>query len=672
MMVNVARDASTVSAAGTFCADSFAVTRADGSVVNEFGAVADMGQLKGFVDNGAVNIHAAGWYLPTSAMEDIGYQHDDGEITWGTAFVDSAIYGPLNSELPLRYRFDTPILEGTHTFRIVARLTNGEVVTAFETHYVNDNTVIAEWVNINTGGDGAGIGLWLNQPGQYAAAAFTATDSFDGLRTPINWSSRPDKDQPETYEMLVYRFVNNIENSMSKTPLVRQEYAPDGDHGGGDMIEFDALPKGQYVFVIRLLTAENNGYFVIPVNGNTTKAVYETNVGDGTQTFNFGIRSFSKDTIFGALPEITDTPDPATVVNSSFDSFYVNDTLNFGEGDGNASTKLDNHNRTVDGSDGSVSRLVIRGWIGFADEIESFGYKIGDAEAVLGEFKTATEPGVIAAGGAFASRFEIVIDPSDIEGETSVVAVVKLLNSDELVIMDENYGGANTSFTYVGPSAQAKTFSAKNIGTGTAIGVWLQGDNHAATLEFTTAGAFKGFGFPIYWASNATVPNGPFAKYKIELFKFAYNPEYTLSQAPVKSYELDGQGDNNPAFAFEFDEALKAGTYIVRVTITNYDEILTGKMNGQGDDVDMTPYLVLPKMDANPDPAKFAFSTADAFNFYVVGEDGIDDFFAANPENTDVPQTQPPQTGDAAVAMIAVLAVLAMGAAVVFAKKRSF
>ncbi|MBO7406149.1 MAG: LPXTG cell wall anchor domain-containing protein, partial [Clostridia bacterium] len=31
-----------------------------------------------------------------------------------------------------------------------------------------------------------------------------------------------------------------------------------------------------------------------------------------------------------------------------------------------------------------------------------------------------------------------------------------------------------------------------------------------------------------------------------------------------------------------------------------------------------------------------------------------------------------PQTGDAAVAMFAVLAVLAMGAAVVFAKKRSF
>ena len=664
---------STVSAAGTFCADLFELRRADGSVAANVGAVADMGQIKGYVDDGATVIHAQGWYLPESAMEDIGYQHDNGDITWGTAFVDPNIYGPLGSELPLRYNFDAPILEGSHTFKVVARLTNGEIVTAHETTYVNDDSVIAEWANINTGSDSAGIGLWLKQPGQYAAAAFTATEGFDAVRTPINWSSRPDKDQPQTYEMLIYRFVNNIENSLSKTPLVRQEYAPEGDHGGGDVMEFDTLPKGQYVFVIRLLTAENGGYFVLPVNGNTGKAVYETNVGDGTQTFNFGIRSYAKDAIYGALPEITDTPDPATVVGSSFDSFYVNDTLNFDEGDGGASAKLDKHDRRVDGSDGSVSRLVIRGWIGFVDEIESFGYKIGDNAPVYGEFRAATEAGVYGAGGPFASRFQITIDPSDLEGENTIVAVVKLLNRDEPVIMDENYnaGNNNTSFTFVGPTAPEKTFSRKDIGTGTAIGVWLQGDNDTATLEFTTAGAFNGFGLPIYWASNAGVPNGPFGKYKVELFKFAYNPEYTLSQAPVKSYELDGQGDNNPAFDFTFDEALKAGTYIVRITLTNKDEILVGKMNGQGDDVEMTPYIVLPKMDANPDASKFAFSTADAFNLYVLAEDGVEDFFAANPENTDVP-SDPPQTGDAAVARCAVLAVLAMGAAVVFARKKSY
>ena len=115
----------TASAAGTFCADLFELRRADGSVAANVGAVADMGQIKGYVDDGATVIHAQGWYLPESAMEDIGYQHDNGDITWGTAFVDPNIYGPLKSELPLRYNFDAPILEG----RMIPSLPNGPTST---------------------------------------------------------------------------------------------------------------------------------------------------------------------------------------------------------------------------------------------------------------------------------------------------------------------------------------------------------------------------------------------------------------------------------------------------------------------------------------------------------------------------------------------------------------
>ncbi|MBR7062679.1 MAG: LPXTG cell wall anchor domain-containing protein [Clostridia bacterium] len=381
---------------------------------------------------------------------------------------------------------------------------------------------------------------------------------------------------------------------------------------------------------------------------------------------------------------LTETQPSGEVIvhGASFDSFFVNDVLNFGEGDGGASGKLDNHDRTVDGSDGSVTTITLRGWIGFEGQgISQFGYQVGDSDPIFSD-SNREERGDIGAirdpanGGEFADAYKIVIDTTNIKGTNNVIACVKLADGT-VVKIDENVKRngegttPNTSFTFVGPAVPEKTFSRKDIGTGTAIGVWLQGDNDTATLEFTTAGAFNGFGLPIYWASNAGVPNGPFGKYKVELFKFAYNPEYTLSQAPVKSYELDGQGDNNPAFDFVFDEALKAGTYIVRITLTNKDEILVGKMNGQGDDVEMTPYIVLPKMDANPDASKFAFSTADAFNLYVLAEDGVEDFFAANPENTDAP-ADPPQTGDAAVAMFAVLAILAMGAVVVFAKKRSF
>ena len=57
----------------------------------------------------------------------------------------------------------------------------------------------------------------------------------------------------------------------------------------------------------------------------------------------------------------------------------------------------------------------------------------------------------------------------------------------------------------------------------------------------------------------------------------------------------------------------------------------------------------------------------------VEGTEGVTVTVEAQPatQPSTEPETQP-QTGDAAVAMFAVIAVLAMGAAVVFMKKRAF
>ena len=81
--------------------------------------------------------------------------------------------------------------------------------------------------------------------------------------------------------------------------------------------------------------------------------------------------------------------------------------------------------------------------------------------------------------------------------------------------------------------------------------------------------------------------------------------------------------------------------------------------------------------DADVSKVKF-INTEKTIAFSVTGDIVEGDFFAANPEDTEVPSEggdQPetvPQTGDATVAMFAVIAVLAMGAAVVFMKKRAF
>ena len=158
-----------------------------------------------------------------------------------------------------------------------------------------------------------------------------------------------------------------------------------------------------------------------------------------------------------AQPATEPATEPAgeyTYNNASFDSFYVNDVLNFGKADGAASDRLDEVNRTVDGSDGSVSKIVMRGWIGFAEEIESFGYQL-NGKNVFGDFAAATEDAVKNAGGENASRFQIEIDTTTLKNTNKIVAIVKLANGavvklDETLVATGPATPPNTSFTFIG------------------------------------------------------------------------------------------------------------------------------------------------------------------------------------------------------------------------------
>ena len=149
---------------------------------------------------------------------------------------------------------------------------------------------------------------------------------------------------------------------------------------------------------------------------------------------------------------------------ASFDSLYVDDVLNFGENDGNASGKLDNHDRTVDGSDGSVSELLFRGWIGFDSELQAVGYKIGDAEPVFdesflyvwSEAESVDQNAVQAEGngGQYARRFQVTVPVADLTGDNNIVIVAKTL--DQVLVLDDKLevvGAAttpNTQLTYKG------------------------------------------------------------------------------------------------------------------------------------------------------------------------------------------------------------------------------
>ena len=192
--------------------------------------------------------------------------------------------------------------------------------------------------------------------------------------------------------------------------------------------------------------------------------------------------------------------------------------------------------------------------------------------------------------------------------------------------------------------------------------VWLKEGNETATVKFTTTGSFTALSFQAqYWASCIATKTGSEADWTVELYKFAYNTENTLSKKPVATKTMHSTADNTPAFVFEFDEQ-KAGTYIVKVTVTNptHEEEVGGEMK--------KPYVVLPST-SSPDKTKFEF-TGGEFNLSVTGEKVDGEFFAANPAETEAPAggDDNPGTADAAVIAIAAVACIAL-AGVVVAKK---
>ena len=125
-------------------------------------------------------------------------------------------------------------------------------------------------------------------------------------------------------------------------------------------------------------------------------------------------------------------------VGHSFDTFYVNGEMFF-EADGGAGDKLTAIDNTISFELGEAhDSLALRGWIGFGQAIDQFGYFVDNYEFVFGEFRQDTEAGVLAAGGENASRFQINVPLTDLgEGPHMVGFVVKLADGT-IVRLREN------------------------------------------------------------------------------------------------------------------------------------------------------------------------------------------------------------------------------------------
>ncbi len=165
-------------------------------------------------------------------------------------------------------------------------------------------------------------------------------------------------------------------------------------------------------------------HFDIPVAnlaaGEYTVALYAKDP-DGNEEL---IKEFK---LTKTLPFVGST-DCADFKGWSFDGFYLNDELYF-EQDGNAASKLEAINNRVPFEYGTFNYNVgFRGWVSFAQTVDSFGYYIvgTSGDIVYDEFKQE-RPDLVQAGIENGTGYNIVVPVMDLGyGDHLVGFVAKL------------------------------------------------------------------------------------------------------------------------------------------------------------------------------------------------------------------------------------------------------
>ncbi len=261
-------------------------------------------------------------------------------------------------------------------------------------------------------------------------------------------------------------------------------------------------------------------------------------------------------------------------------------------------------------------------------------------------------------------------------------------------------------------------------------GFWLSNDSETPadhsgrTIDavINASGAISELGVPNYWASNPAVEGMANAVAHVNVYKFDVNYAKTKQGTPVASAEIELAGDSNVGTTTEvagtnckvtangnagimlkFDTALPAGQYVVEFsqvaqaellhylvlpmmqkgypndTVAYYrngekDENLTLRLavNLEGELLTLIPDGEEPATQPGTEPAtQPGTEPATQPGTEPATQPGTEPATQPGTEPATQPETVP-QTGDFSVTMFAVIAVLAMGAAVVFMKKKAF
>lgn len=203
--------------------------------------------------------------------------------------------------------------------------------------------------------------------------------------------------------------------------------------------------------------------------------------------------------------------DDADVRAMSFDTiFFDKKTIT----DGGVMGWKNDNDETIDGTNGKIKVVGMRGWAGFLEEdMVAMGYQIDNREPVLveGAFET-TQPEVKAAGGDFAQRFRVNIPVEGLYGKDHELRVFAKLESGACYYINPegsafmlyyngpdaaenvidgkiNAGEYNTS--YILDSSNAKTWTNTEIGD-TSVKYYLRLASDAVYVGFETVGFVEG------------------------------------------------------------------------------------------------------------------------------------------------------------------------------------
>lgn len=482
---------------------------------------------------------------------------------------------------------------------------------------------------------GTSVGIWMgtsNGRFETQTVLFNAGDEFTGFGLPNYWASNSDSNEPDvTFTFSLYNYDTDVATSVKGTPVFSQTENPHGDQPEGVLFDFGkALPKGEYVAEFKVVS--DVGYLVLPSASSAFNNLYLEFAGSSFGFYvNFVNSGLSK--YFKKL-------------SSAAGQYAIEEPVICNKGD----TPVD-----VKGAEMAVH------------------YKV-PADRKLLALVGITSPTWTNPGGGSDATLEAYAWTGDYDSSVdgAVLATAEVFdhadNADLVLTLDNPLPAGDYLFTISGTGDMAVGFWCNSSDMGQLEDVYLNGsettnypglraklqvmddDDEPATEENP----------PVVESFIKAVSRDQLMIDGADRAKFGGNDAVTDvdlkadvgkelkiwgwvgTTSPIKGfgYRVNGQEVSDPSFVFEAEP---------------------GVINAAAEKgaTEASRYAIM-------FPVTEGVYTVEAF---VTTDAGTETIWTINVVAGDAPQ---PATGDASVAMIAVLVVLTMGAAVVFARKKSY